>query len=85
VTTWFAVHTKPRREVEAKTQLCNQGFEAYLPRIQFRKRRKGRWIEFIEPLFPRYLFIEVDPTVQSIAPVRNTFGVSGLVCFGGEP
>ena len=36
----------------------------------------------VEPLFPRYLFIQVDADEQSLAPVRSTLGVAGLVRFG---
>ena len=33
-------------------------------------------------LFPRYLFIQVDPSQQSLSPVRSTLGVTTLVRFG---
>jgi len=39
----------------------------------------------VEPLFPRYLFIRVDPARCSTAPVRSTRGVSGLVRHCGLP
>jgi transcriptional antiterminator RfaH len=35
-----------------------------------------------EPLFPGYVFIHVDPGVQSVSPVRSTRGVLRLVRFG---
>ena len=35
-----------------------------------------------EPLFPRYLFLNAEPTQQSLAPVRSTRGVATLVRFG---
>ena len=36
-------------------------------------------------LFPRYIFIRLDPKRRSTAPVRSTRGVVGLVRFGGQP
>ena len=33
----------------------------------------------------KYLFIRVDPTLRSTAPVRSTRGAVGLVRFGGQP
>ena len=36
----------------------------------------------IEPLFPRYLFLQMDVEVQSLAPVRSTVGVTDIVRFG---
>ena len=38
----------------------------------------------IEPLFPRYLFLNAIADQQSLGPVRSTRGVSTLVRFGLE-
>lgn len=82
---WFAVCCKPRQELVAQENLLRQGFRVYLPRIQIKKRRQGKWLDVIEVLFPRYIFIQIDPARSSIAPVRSTRGVVGLVRFGGQP
>jgi len=83
--TWFAVQCKPRREVLAETNLGNQGYRVYLPRLATQRRRDGRWVDTVEPLFPRYLFLAAGSERQSLAPVRSTPGVCGLVRFGGQP
>jgi transcriptional antiterminator RfaH len=82
---WFAVYCKPRQELVARENLERQGYHTYLPRIQVRRHRRGKWIDAVEVLFPRYIFIRVDPSRRSIAPVRSTLGVVGLVNFGGQP
>lgn len=82
---WYAVCCKPRQEAVAEENLRRQGYYVYLPRISATRRRQGQWIEVIEPLFPRYLFIRVDPVRQSTATVRSTRGAIGLVRFGGQP
>lgn len=82
---WYAVSCKPRQELVAQENLKRQGFHAYLPRIQLKKRRGGSWVDVIEVLFPRYIFIRVDTALKSIASVRSTRGVVGLVRFGGQP
>lgn len=82
---WLAVYCKPRQELVAQENLERQDFRTYLPRIQLKRRRRGQWVDAIEVLFPRYLFIRVDPVKNSIAPVRSTRGVVGLVRFGGQP
>ena len=82
---WFAVYCKPRQEMIAQQNLERQGFHSHLPRIQVRRHRRGKWDDTIEVLFPRYIFIRVDPTMNSIAPVRSTRGVVGVVKFGGQP
>lgn len=79
---WYAVKTKPRQESVAEEQLLRQGYTAYLPRIRLKKRRRGQWLDVTEPLFLGYLFIQVNADQQSLAPVRSTVGVVGLVRFG---
>lgn len=82
---WYVVSCKPRQEVVAQENLRRQGFEVYLPRIRVRQRRRDRWVESVQVLFPRYLFVHVDRGVQSTASIRSTRGAVGLVRFGGEP
>lgn len=82
---WYAVCCKPRQEMIAHEHLLRQHYRAYLPRVKVRKRRAGKWVEVVEALFPRYIFIQVDPAKNSLAPVRSTRGIVGLVRFGGQP
>ena len=82
---WYAVMCKPRREALAETNLTNQGYHVCLPRLPTQRRRDGKWVDTVEPLFPRYLFLSTSNDNQSLAPVRSTLGVSGLVRFGGQP
>ncbi len=82
---WFAVCCKPRQERIAQENLLRQGFQVYLPLIKVEKRCKGKWEEKVEVLFPRYVFIRVNPERKSISSVRSTRGVVGLVRFGEKP
>lgn len=82
---WYVVCCKPRQEAVAEENLLRQGYRTYLPRICNTCRRKGQWVSTTEPLFPRYLFIRIDPALHSTAPVRSTRGAVGLVRFGGQP
>ena len=79
---WYPVYTKPRQEHIARENLERQSFEAYLPLMQVSRKRRGRWIDTIEPMFSRYLFIRLEPGTTSVASVRSTRGVTGLVRFG---
>ncbi len=81
---WYAVCCKPRQEAVAEENLLRQGFQVYLPRIRIRQRRRGQWLDAVEVLFPRYVFIRVDPLRRSMATVRSTRGAVGLVRFGGQ-
>ncbi len=82
---WYAVCCKPRQEAVAEENLLRQGFRVYLPRIRIRQRRRGQWLDAIEVLFPRYIFIRIDPLRHSTATIRSTRGAVGLVRFGGQP
>ncbi len=82
---WYAVHTKARDEALAEENLQRQGFHTFLPRVKAARRRRGRWHEVIEPLFPGYLFVRLDLLLQDASPIRSTRGALGLVRFGGDP
>ena len=79
---WYVVHTKPRKESLAEVNLPRQNFETYLPWLKRIAKHRGGWKEIVEPLFPRYLFLRLDPMQQTVAPIRSTLGVSTLVTFG---
>jgi transcriptional antiterminator RfaH len=80
---WFAVYTKPRQEQIALLNLERQSFECYLPMAEDPYQRgSARKKTRLEPLFPRYLFLNAAPEVQSLATVRSTRGVVGLVRAG---
>ncbi|MDB5796437.1 MAG: rfaH [Paucimonas sp.] len=83
---WYVVHTKPRQETRALLNLEQQGYHCFLPTTKFEKLRSSGIAEIDEALFPRYLFIQLDPSScgKSWAPIRSTKGVSRLVTFGGE-
>jgi len=84
---WFLIHTKPRQEGIALENLDRQGYPCYLPMLPAEKLRQGKLVNIQEPLFPRYLFIQLGQgsTTQSWSPIRSTRGVSRLVSFGNEP
>ncbi len=79
---WYVVLTKPRAEEQARTQLLNQGYEVWLPRLTTWRKVAGTWTQKTSPFFPRYLFVRPSHEGQSIAPIRSTLGVSALVRFG---
>jgi len=79
---WYAVHCKPREDARAESELLNQGFEVFLPRIRVRRRLRGRYRSIIESMFPRYLFVSLDDVDQNWSPIRSTRGVAGLVRMG---
>ena len=81
---WYVVYSKPAQEVRAETELMNQGFSVYLPKISESKRVRSQWTHQTCPMFPRYLFVRPEYAEQSISPVKSTRGVSHLVRLGTE-
>jgi transcriptional antiterminator RfaH len=82
---WYLIYTKPQKELVARENLERQGYEIYLPMARLRRRRMGKGMNRIEPLFPRYLFIHLDTKTDNWSPIRSTLGVSNLVKFGMYP
>lgn len=82
---WYAVFTKPRQEQVAVEHLERQAFTVWLPKVEHSVRHRGRWVDRIEPLFPRYLFLQADAADQDLSTIRSTRGVTGLVRQGIEP
>lgn len=82
---WYVVQSHPTAEHKAATHLSRQGFTVYLPRY-LKRRRHARRVDLVAaPLFPRYLFVEIDIAVQRWRSVCSTIGVSRLVCNGELP
>jgi len=75
---WFVVQTKPRQEKTANLNLIRQGYETYCPDVVVKKRMKDKWVEVVEPLFPRYLFLRSDPTLRDMSPIRSTFDIVSI-------
>ena len=82
---WYVVSTHPKAEQKAAWHLGNQGFRHYLPQY-IKRRRHARRVDTVQaPLFPRYLFVELDLDRDRWLAVSSTIGVNRLIKFGDEP
>jgi transcriptional antiterminator RfaH len=79
---WYVIYTKPREELRAKENLENQGFEVYLPTCRVEKVKNSKLLIVSEPLFPRYLFVQLNLEHSNWFPIRSTKGVSKIIRFG---
>ncbi len=84
-TGWYLVFTKPNHENIAKFNLQRQSFHAYLPMLQQHKRKHNLYQLVTEPLFPRYLFIQLTEGIDNWGKIRSTRGCISLVRFGAFP
>jgi len=71
---WYLIKTKPQQEAIATQNLTNQDFDVFFPKAVINNKTT--------PLFPSYLFIELDDKIQNWTPIRSTKGVSNFVRFG---
>ena len=77
--TWCVAHTQPLKEIQAQQNLMDQGFEVYLPRFKKIRRHARRVDEVLAPLFPRYLFVNIDLDATPWRSINGTRGVSYLL------
>src|SRR5215467_693512 len=75
---WYAIHTKPRQEERAATNLNAWGIEVFLPRIA-----PHRASYHPAPLFPGYLFARFNPELK-LKHVHFTRGVTCVVNASGR-
>jgi transcriptional antiterminator RfaH len=79
---WYALHTDPKVELMVVEALGQHGIETFLPETRAEKiGQKQRRI----PLFPGYLFINVDLNEEDPAHWRWVAGVRYIVSYGDWP
>jgi transcriptional antiterminator RfaH len=79
---WYVLTSKPREEQRAYDNLTTQGFEVFLPKIAKVIKKKVVKTIALQPLFPNYLFIQLDKQVANFNAIRSTRGVGSIVRFG---
>ena len=79
---WYLIHTKPKQEFRAQENLNHQGYTTFLPTLKVQKLKKNTVEVQEDPLFHRYLFIQLDQVQSNWFPIRSTRGVHQMVRFG---
>lgn len=82
---WFVAYTQPLKEMVAKHHLQEQGYGVYLPMFKKTRRHARRVDEVLQPLFPRYIFVELDLEIDGWRSVNGTRGVGYLLLNDGRP
>ena len=82
---WYAVQTQPNRENLAVEHLKRQGFSVWMPLCEriIRHARKSKRVR--RPLFPGYLFVNLDVGTAQWRSINGTIGVNRIVSFGQRP
>ena len=85
MSSWYVVNTRTKQEERARDNLIRQGYRVWLPMLGV-VRRHARRIELVRtPLFPGYLFVELEHSAQPWRPINGTFGVRRLLCQHDKP
>jgi transcriptional antiterminator RfaH len=82
---WYVVQTKPFAENRAITHLERQGYRIFCPRYRKTIRHARKKKSVLAPLFPNYLFLQMDPTHDRWRSVNGTRGVARLLTHGDSP
>ena len=80
---WYTVQTKPRAEHQVRGAFAGKGLTVYLPLVKV--ARVNPRARPVVPLFPCYLFVQVDLEQIGQSALNWAPGVTRLVNFGGEP
>jgi len=83
--TWYALQYKPAQGDRALKNLQNQEIDCFYPKITVEKIKAGKRTKKLEPLFPGYLFVNLEQTDPTWAKLRSTRGVLRIVGFANKP
>ncbi len=83
---WYAIHTKPKQEDRADSNLRAWGVETFAPK--FKQYRSNPYTQetscVIKPLFSSYIFARLDYNT-SFHKASHTRGIHSIVRFGDQP
>lgn len=83
--TWYALQYKPAQGDRALQHLQNQDITCFYPKITVEKIKAGKRTKKLEPLFPGYLFVNLEQSDPVWAKLRSTRGVLRIVGFANKP
>jgi transcriptional antiterminator RfaH len=81
---WYAIHTHPRQESRADSNLRVWRVETLAPLLKAYSCGNGAPLKVVKPLFPRYIFARFKAS-ELLHKVTYTRGVNSVVSFGGHP
>jgi transcription antitermination factor NusG len=76
---WFAVQTWPRYEKRVAAELEIKAVRVFLPVLSEKHKWSDRVRTVESPLFPGYLFVQIEETLNARVPVLRTNGVVHFV------
>lgn len=74
---WVVAHTRPRREKKLVEYCKQHGFAVTLPCYDSAHKYRGKTVVFRKPLFPGYVFLQLQP--EHFSSVRQNDNVANLL------
>ncbi|MDA9212635.1 hypothetical protein N9O84_02890 [Gammaproteobacteria bacterium] len=74
---WLIALYKSNEEKKVKSNLINQNFDFYLPKITLKKNNSN---PKVEALFPGYIF--VNTSFENYSSLKYTMGIKNIIKFG---
>ena len=82
---WYGVYTSCRHEQKVYERLVEKSIHAFLPKMEVWSRRKDRKKKLQRPLFPGYLFVNIDLDPYIHLEIIKTPGVAYILSNNGKP
>lgn len=76
---WFVAQTQPGKETLAESHLLRQNFRIFLPLYRKTIRHARRIQEVLRPLFPGYIFVNLDLEKDQWRSINGTRGITHLL------
>ena len=84
-TRWFVAQTRSHCERQAVENLERQSFRAFYPRLRKTARHARRTTTAQAALFPNYVFVALDASIDAWRSINGTRGVVRLITQGEIP
>ena len=82
---WYALAVQRRKESYVEQQLSSLGYVVVCPRFLSLRRSSRKVTKTKAPIFPGYLFVELNLERQNWREVNSNPGSNGLINFGDRP
>jgi transcriptional antiterminator RfaH len=74
---WVCLFTQPHRERSAKASLSEAGFDVFLPLCVKLVMRRQKYVQTLQPLFPRYIFARSEADMIGAQRMNGVAGFAG--------
>lgn len=82
---FYVIHTKPKQEYKAVSNLERQGYRLWTPFVQKELVKNDKIVTKNELFFPGYIFVILDLLRDDWVKIQSTFGVKYLITNNGLP